>query len=299
MLKARLLTAALLLFLVLAAIFLLPALPFALLLAAIMAYAMWEWTLLAGVKSMLWRLFSTAVFAVVAAMLYLHISWFSKPSLLVFLFMVLLIWCWAAMAVYAYNKGRSSIFLANTKWLCLLLGEIIILAAGLVILLLRQADQGIFFLLFAFSIVWGSDSVAYFVGRAYGKHLFAPLVSPKKTWEGVAGAWLGSAVVAIVAWLLQLTVLHAAFSSSVHLHLVASWQASAWLLLKYLVLALVTSCFCLLGDLFESMLKRQQGLKDSGHFLPGHGGLLDRIDAMLAALPVFFLLYSYLLVGSF
>lgn len=134
--------------------------------------------------------------------------------------------------------------------------------------------RGVLVLLSALAIVWIADTAAYFAGRRWGRAKLAPRISPGKTWAGVAGA-----VVAVLA-----------------LALVAAWLAPGWpifttLLLQRLplVLALVVLvalvALAIAGDLFESLLKRQAGVKDSGRSLPGHGGVLDRIDALLPVLP--------------
>lgn len=118
-------------------------------------------------------------------------------------------------------------------------------------------------LLFALVIIWVSDSVAYFVGRAIGKHPFAPLLSPKKTWEGAIGGFAGSLAVGV---------------------LVARWVNVP--LPHLLGMAAVGNVAGQVGDLLESAYKRSAGVKDSGSLLPGHGGVLDRIDALILAIPV-------------
>ncbi len=119
-------------------------------------------------------------------------------------------------------------------------------------------------------LVWAADTFAYFVGRSFGKHKLAPSVSPKKTWEGSVGGALGALLVAVV---LKLTLL--GFVDWIHI----------------LVIALICGIVSQLGDLAESKMKRSVGAKDSGAILPGHGGLLDRFDAMILASP---LVYLYL-----
>lgn len=121
-------------------------------------------------------------------------------------------------------------------------------------------------LLFALALVWAADVGAYFAGRAFGKRKLAPRVSPGKTWEGVVGGLALALAVAGVAgaWLFRL-------------------QGGAWL--PFLLLSVAVVLLSIVGDLGESLLKRQAGAKDSGTLLPGHGGMLDRIDSLLAALP--------------
>lgn len=138
---------------------------------------------------------------------------------------------------------------------------------------LSEADA-FWLTLTVFLLVWSADTFAYFVGKAIGKHPLAPKVSPKKTWEGAVGGAVGAIVVAAV---LRLTLLD--FLPWGHL----------------LVVALVCGALSQIGDLAESKMKRAVGAKDSGTLLPGHGGLLDRLDALILAVP---LVYVYLaLVG--
>ena len=122
-------------------------------------------------------------------------------------------------------------------------------------------------LLLVLSIVWLADTAAYAAGRRWGRHKLAPVISPGKSWEGVAGAALAVAVYYAVLW----------FAAP------AGWDGwrgvfGALVFMGVFVLSIV-------GDLFESLMKRQAGVKDSGQMLPGHGGMLDRIDSLLAALP--------------
>jgi phosphatidate cytidylyltransferase len=128
-------------------------------------------------------------------------------------------------------------------------------------------------LLFALVITWAGDTVAYFVGRAIGKHKFAPILSPKKTWEGAVGGFAGSLLVGV------------AFSK---------WTGIA--MGQMLAMAAVGNVAGQVGDLLESAYKRSAGVKDSGTLLPGHGGILDRMDALILAIPV--VCYYWILFGS-
>ena len=151
---------------------------------------------------------------------------------------------------------------------------------------LRQQWAGSFLILYLLLVVWAGDILAYFVGKSVGRHLMAPRISPKKTWEGAAASLVASMAVGGAMFY---------YSSSLSTRLL-SWglierrdgmfglerpgMASA------LVLTAVLNIAAQLGDLVESLIKRGAGVKDSGTILPGHGGMLDRIDALLFAAPV-------------
>jgi phosphatidate cytidylyltransferase len=151
---------------------------------------------------------------------------------------------------------------------------------------LRQQWAGAFYLLYLLLVVWAGDIFAYFVGRSIGRHLMSPRISPKKTWEGAAASLIASLA---VGWLL--------FSHAEHistaLFRVGLIQRSGGMygleippLLPIIVLTIALNIAAQLGDLVESLIKRGAGVKDSGAILPGHGGMLDRIDALLFAAPV-------------
>ncbi|OTG91537.1 phosphatidate cytidylyltransferase [Acinetobacter sp. ANC 3813] len=123
-------------------------------------------------------------------------------------------------------------------------------------------------LMYLFLLVWGADSGAYFVGRKFGKKKLAPDVSPNKSVEGLYGGIATAMIIVIVVEVLYLNL-----SLAEHI--------------LFLILSVVTVFSSVLGDLFESMIKRRAGIKDSGRILPGHGGVLDRIDSLLAAAPIF------------
>ncbi|MGV5592796.1 phosphatidate cytidylyltransferase, partial [Burkholderia pseudomallei] len=160
-----------------------------------------------------------------------------------------------------------------------------LLVAGLVVFsacwhaLVAARAQGVPFVLSLLVVVWLADIGAYFAGKAFGKHKLAPSVSPGKTWEGAAGGWLAVMIVAGAA------VAAHAFEPTLYSTFVARYGAAgAFAALTVLV------AFSVVGDLFESLLKRQAGVKDSSGLLPGHGGVLDRVDALLPVLPLAMLL---------
>jgi phosphatidate cytidylyltransferase len=147
-----------------------------------------------------------------------------------------------------------------------------IILTGVFVALVELQARSPWLVLAAMAIVWIADTAAYFSGRAFGRRKLAPEVSPGKTWEGVYGAL---AAVALYAIALVALAGAAGFRSRVDTLAVTAWVA----------LALALAAISVIGDLFESLLKRQAGVKDSGHLLPGHGGVLDRTDALLAAMP--------------
>src|SRR5258706_14749730 len=144
-------------------------------------------------------------------------------------------------------------------------GIVVLVPAGIAMIVLSREQVLIFF-----GLVWVADTAAYLTGRRLGKHKLAPLISPGKTWEGVAGG-LGATVIYAIIWAI------------VDPGLAARVQGEIWL--PYLAAALLLFTASVLGDLLESAAKRRAGAKDSGTLLPGHGGVLDRIDSATATLP--------------
>jgi phosphatidate cytidylyltransferase len=168
----------------------------------------------------------------------------------------------------AQGAWRSFLFLA---------GIVVFVACWHALVAARM--QGVPFVLSLLLLVWLADIGAYFSGKAFGKHKLAPAISPGKTWEGAIGGWLVVMIVAAAAVFLH------AFEPTLYSALLAHWGAVRTLLALTLLVA-----FSVVGDLFESMMKRQAGVKDSSGLLPGHGGVLDRIDALLPVLPLAMLL---------
>ena len=151
---------------------------------------------------------------------------------------------------------------------------------------LRQQGSGAFLILYALIVVWMGDTVAYYTGRALGRHKLAPRISPGKTWEGTVGSFVG----AIVCGTLVFAYSPQISSGLLRIGLVTRDQAylppylpPLW---QFVLLSAVINVAAQVGDLAESLLKRGAGVKDSGNILPGHGGMLDRIDALLFAAPV-------------
>lgn len=158
------------------------------------------------------------------------------------------------------------------------MGYLILIPAWVVPVYIKdQGAQPQLLLLFLFLIVWGADSAAYFAGRRFGKNKLAPNISPGKTLEGLFG---GLFAVVLLTLLFGLN----------------NWAFSQSQMVFMMGLAIICTLFSVAGDLTESRVKRIAGVKDSGNLFPGHGGVLDRIDAFTAAAPVFSL--GWLLLGS-
>ena len=181
---------------------------------------------------------------------------------------------------------RTALPAASLSWMAL---PYILLPCA-VLVLARFLAQGWFFVLFIFFTVWTGDIAAFYVGRTFGKHKLAPRISPGKSWEGAAASLAGSVAVGILLAYygpelgIRLDALHLLNPYAQNV-----LQAPVWLAA---LLAGAINIAAQLGDLVESMLKRGAGVKDSGTLLPGHGGILDRIDALLFAVPVGMLIFA-------
>lgn len=170
----------------------------------------------------------------------------------------------------------------SNRWVLGLCGLLVLLPAGVCFLYIRQSPAEGWFLLSLLFVVWIADTAAYFTGRAFGKHKLAPSISPGKTREGALGAWLA------------VTVYVAVFVLWLKPDGFANLNVSVW---QVLFIAFFLTYQSIMGDLYESWLKRCAGVKDSGASLPGHGGILDRIDAILPVLPLQIILLSWLSHG--
>ncbi|MEM7565178.1 MAG: phosphatidate cytidylyltransferase [Pseudomonadota bacterium] len=174
------------------------------------------------------------------------------------------LWLLITLSLFFYRHQGDYSLLIRILLLGLGLDLIWICCHGLIYL---HQENGAEMLLFLFTLVWIADIGAYFSGRRFGKHKLAPLISPGKTWEGVAGGVLLNLI-----WIMLI------------FQVFDGWGIP---LIAFVSIAVATSAISVVGDLFESILKREAGVKDSGRLLPGHGGVLDRIDGVIAATPVF------------
>jgi phosphatidate cytidylyltransferase len=184
----------------------------------------------------------------------------------------------AGLAIWLLIAMYLPLYRYSGKWP--LSGRVLLLGLGLDLLwicvhglIYLHQHHGGWILLYLLTLVWVADTGAYFSGRKFGKHKLAPAISPGKTWEGVAGG-----IFANLLWMLLVYQMLGSYQLHTGLNLS---------LIQFLLIGLATSFISVVGDLFESILKRQAGVKDSGKLLPGHGGVLDRIDSIIAASPVF------------
>ncbi len=283
-LKKRVITASLLIPAVLLAIFFLPAEWFALVCGIFCILAAWEWSALAGFKSWLGRLFCIAAIPIVFLIFLILIQYLTDPKFLLYrmgptslgledslvhseplLYLLQLIivggWILAGLAVYFFPRGKS---FYSSRTAGIFIGTWLLAPFFASLVTLRTLNPLI--LLYPMILIWVADSGAYFVGKRFGKNPLVPNVSAGKTIEGVVGAVLACILLSLISYFL--------FEIKIPIFV--------WIIFNIIIVL-----FSIVGDLFESIFKRIRGVKDSGTLLPGHGGILDRIDSLLAALPIF------------
>ncbi len=262
MLRERILTALVLAALALGALFGLPVAGFGAALLLVILPAAWEWARLAGFSA------APARWGYVGVVLLLILAswpWVANKSFVGGLLAVAaagwigaLVW----LKRFADEPDRPDRAAAVAA-----AGGVVLVAPWVALMALR-AEYGPGYVLFLMLLVWAADIGAYFAGRRWGRRKLAPAISPGKTWEGVLGGGVATLLLALAA----LSVLAVGGSG-----------------VGFVAICMITMGFSIVGDLFESMMKRQRGLKDSGSLLPGHGGVLDRVDSLSAAAPVFLL----------
>lgn len=259
MLKQRIITALVLLPFALGGFFLLDGPLFALFIGAVVSLGAWEWARLAGLTAQVQRV----AFAVLVAALLLGL--YLVPVLAPWVLLCALIW-WALATALVLGYPASSRYWVGLP-AKLIIGLLILLPAWQGLVLFKQWPEANWLILAVMVLVWGADIGAYFSGRRFGKRKLAPQVSPGKSWEGVFGGLLATLLICVGVAIYR------------------DWSFAS-LLLGLLGTAVVV-LISVVGDLTESMFKRQAGVKDSSNLLPGHGGVLDRIDSLTAAIPVF------------
>ncbi len=262
---ARVLSAVLLAPLAIAAVLGLPTAALGALAAPLLLLALWEWISLTGVTALPTRRLVLLANAAAIALLAL----FGWPLLASPVILAGVLW-WLVAGYWTWRWRRRALAeLADVRIRRkLMAGSFAVIPAWAALVALHgDSDLGPRWALFALCLVWLTDIGGFLVGSRFGHRRLAPQISPNKTWEGLWGGF-AAALLGAVAALPMLGL---------------DWSHLPTLL----VLAAVTAGFAVLGDLFESLLKRVAGIKDSGQVIPGHGGMLDRVDSLLAALPVF------------
>jgi phosphatidate cytidylyltransferase len=279
MLGTRILTALILIPLVLAALFLLPPFGWGTAALAAIAVAAVEWARLVGLQRRGEAAFAACVVAIGAAAMLAPAAGFGAGGWSTRVLVMLCgpaVFFWLLMApawLRSKYQPKSSAVMA-------VIGAAVLIGAWAAVVQLQARSPWL--VLAAMAIVWIADTAAYFAGRAFGRRKLAPSISPGKTWEGVYGAL---AAIAIYALALMPSAQRAGYTSEITGTAVVLW----------IVVALGLVLLSIVGDLVESLLKRHAGVKDSGKALPGHGGVLDRIDALLSAMPAAALLAQGLL----
>lgn len=251
-------TALVLLGLFLPALFWLPTLAWALIMLALSLVCLREWAGFLQLSPVQTRAYVTTG-AVIGGSLVLWLMqwgfhWFFYHALQLFA-LASAFWMLVVPVSLFFNR------FSQATWLNALIGIGLMLSLWMALVAAKEVNP--YVLLVIISTIWLADSAAYFAGKQFGRHKLAPAISPGKTWEGVAGALFGVALYAIA--------------------LKSTGAVSTWWVLPGLWLITVMGIY---GDLFESFFKRRANLKDSGQFLPGHGGLLDRVDGVIPALPI-------------
>lgn len=257
MLKQRVITAVLLLVVVLAALFAESPLYWRIFINIMVLIGFWEWLRFCQITELPGQALSFAVF--IAALALTQLGFVSVTQ-------AALAGCalWLVLFVFTATDWLNGL---HQKMLKLLIGVALLSIGGLLVIELKNLDNGPLWILCFMVCVWAADIGAYFVGRRFGKTKLAPTVSPGKTVEGLLGG-------VAFALLLYVPILLIYFST----------MAALMLLLTVIITVLIS----VVGDLFESKMKRYVNLKDSSQILPGHGGVLDRIDSLLSGAPFFF-----------
>lgn len=267
MLKQRILTAIVLIPALLAVLYVLPSAGVAVVLGGIVTAGAWEWAGLSGFQASSRALYTAALAAFGGALV---IAVLLRPTFAPTVFLAGTLW-WLVMLRELPRAGATGLY--GTRAGRALAGFLVLVPAWVAVAFLHAADERRpLTLLFLIALIAIADTTAYAAGHAFGRTKLAPAISPGKTIEGLAGA---------VAAVVLAAILYGTIVQNQKGAALGGW----------IVAAVVVTLFSVLGDLTESKLKRIAGVKDSGRLLPGHGGALDRIDALTAAAPVYALLW--------
>ena len=237
---------------------------FAAIAAAVMLLCAWEWARLAGLQTLPLQLLYVLLCGLLIAAL-----WFIATDEVAAFLILIAAGIWLGMALALFSWRQKALRKTAFQPFILMLGLLLLSAAWQALVSLHKLpDIGPKLTLGLLILIWVADSAAYFTGRAFGRSKLAPVLSPGKTLEGLAGALFTAAL-----WGMFMFVMLFSSKSSV--------------IVAALLLSLLTAVVSVAGDLFESLVKRRADMKDSGHLLPGHGGIWDRIDSLVASAPVF------------
>ncbi|HXD84294.1 MAG TPA: phosphatidate cytidylyltransferase [Rudaea sp.] len=261
--KQRIVTALLLAPLAIALVLLLPTPAFATVIAGLCLLAVWEWTRMSGLRDRRLR----GLLLALAALAFWALWRYRDEDAVMIVVAAGALWWVVALAWLKRFSFAAAPTRENTL-LKLVVGVLVVFPSWIALMRIHAApSHGHGWALYALVLGWSADSFAYLAGKRWGRRKLAPAISPGKTWAGVYGGLVATAVVAAIGgWLLGVQDLR---------------------LLALVALALLCVCFSVVGDLFESLIKRHAGVKDSGALFPGHGGVFDRLDGIFALLPLF------------
>ena len=251
---------------------------FSIVISGFMGFVAWEWAGLAGIKKKSSKFTYAICFICIVGFLYQGLGFgnnqehFDKEMSLIFLFIGMFFWVSSVFFLYHYPRYFE---FWNKKYKLTAMGLLVIIPAWNGMIVLKFLNPEGYLLLLIVILVAVTDIGAYFIGRNFGRIKLAEKLSPNKTWEGV----LGGGTVCVLTMILMTGIADLIFPVFLQVDTVL-----------IVFLTLTTVVLSVVGDLLESMLKRNQGIKDSGDILPGHGGILDRVDGLLAAVPCFSLI---------
>jgi len=262
MLKNRIITAAILIPIVIVFIFFIDTIWFSILFAIFVAIGAWEWAGLCKLSET-----NKVIYALFIVLILAGIYYFDSSTLYNALILSgVIYWLIAVALIVLYQKQRN--LLPKSSFLLMLIGMLLLIPMWSGLTLLKSFSEiGASLIMLLMLLIWGADTAAYFAGKKWGKRKLANHVSPGKTWEGTLGGIVSSIVIAIC----YVIVSNKNLEDS----------------LLFIGLSILTVIGSVFGDLMESLVKREAGQKDSGSILPGHGGVMDRIDSLTAASPIF------------
>jgi len=266
--KQRVITALVLAPVMVVGIFFLPLKPFAFFIAIIATLGAWEWANIAGYK----KSYSRILYAFfVFVCLYISARFLRvNPEWKIWFLAAGTLWWTVAFALVKRYPGGTDIW--NARVIRAFLGLCVLIPMWVGFMHLKEEPHSSLLIIYVMLVVWGADTGAYFAGRKWGNTKLAPHVSPGKSWAGFWGGFATTLLLAVFAcWYVDSQIQALDMMGTI----------------KILAITMVTMVISVLGDLVESMMKRHRGIKDSSSLLPGHGGVMDRIDSMAAAVPVF------------